>query len=136
VTKRTYLDTGVLLAAFQSSSTLHEQAMQILDDPERELLLSDAVWLETVPKAIYEKREKEVNFYNEIFKSASCSGWNIEILQSARKLATQYGLAAMDAIHMAHALASNADEFVTGEKEGKPLFRVEEIAVRTIQRHH
>jgi predicted HTH domain antitoxin len=40
----------------------------------------------------------------------------------------------MDAIHIAVAVAAGADEFVSAEKPGKPMFRVKEIAARlTIQ---
>lgn len=36
----------------------------------------------------------------------------------------QHGLAAMDALHVAAALLLGADEFVTTEKPGKPIYRV------------
>jgi predicted nucleic acid-binding protein len=72
--KRTYLDSGVLIAALKSENgDLQQRAMQVLDDPERELLLSDAVWLETMPKPIYEKQQDEISFYsfyNEVFHEA------------------------------------------------------------------
>lgn len=48
--KRTYLDSGVLLAAFRMKEETGRRAMEILDDPERTLVVSDAVWLEVMPK--------------------------------------------------------------------------------------
>jgi len=45
MTKRTYLDANVLITAWQASDPLGARAMAILDDPARQLLVSDAVWL-------------------------------------------------------------------------------------------
>jgi hypothetical protein len=39
-------------------------------------------------------------------------------------LAERHGLAAMDALHLAVALAANADAFISGERPDKPMFRV------------
>ncbi|QPB72191.1 hypothetical protein D5125_17250 [Magnetovirga frankeli] len=46
MTKRTYLDANVLIAAWQAKDPLGTRAMAILDDPQRQLMVSDAVWLE------------------------------------------------------------------------------------------
>jgi predicted nucleic acid-binding protein len=131
--KRTYLDSGVLLAAFNGKSDIYKQAMQILDDPNRNLLVSDAVWLEVMPKPLYEKRRQEVEFYETVFAAAERLSWNISSLDHAVGLAQKYGVAAMDAIHIAHAIDAKADEFVTSEKPSKPIFRVRELSMRSIQ---
>jgi len=130
--KRTYLDSGVLLAAFKAKGDLYTQAMQVLDDPNRKLLVSDAVWLELMPKPHYEKRWQEVEFYEIVFKESERLSWSISSLALADDLAHKYGIAAMDAIHVAHAIDAKADEFVTSEKPGKPMFRVQEIPIRSI----
>ena len=36
--RRTYIDSGVLIAAFQGESQVHAAAMEILDDPDRDIL--------------------------------------------------------------------------------------------------
>jgi predicted nucleic acid-binding protein len=131
--KRTYLDSSVLLAAFKGNGEAARQAMQVLDDPERALLLSEAVWLEVMPKPLYEKQQAEVEFYETIFAETERLAWNLSSLARAARIAQQNGIAAMDAIHLAHALDGKADEFVTAEKPGKPLFRVRELAVQSIR---
>ena len=131
--KRVYLDSGVLLAAFKGKDDLCNKAIQILDDPNRKLLVSDAVWLEVMPKPLYEKRRQEVEFYETVFAAAERLAWNISSLAHAAGLAQKYGIATMDAIHIAHAIDAKADEFVTSEKPSKPMFRVKEISMRSIR---
>ena len=51
--RKTYVDSGVLIAAFRGQGDPTARAMQILDDPTREFVSSIYVKLETLPKAIY-----------------------------------------------------------------------------------
>ncbi|MCL1825810.1 MAG: PIN domain-containing protein [Betaproteobacteria bacterium] len=131
--KRTYLDSGVLLAAFKGEGNKGKRAIEILDDPERELLVSEAVWLEVMPKPIYEKQQKEREFYETVFETSKRLTWSTPSLARAAHVAQQYGIAAMDAIHVAQALDACAEELITAEKPSKPIFRVQDIAVRSIQ---
>ena len=120
---RTYIDAGVLIAASRGKLPLARSALQILDDPNRHLILSDAVRLEVFPKAIYEKRDREVRFYEEVFRRAEVEEWSEATLKEAYRLACEYGIGAMDAMHLAFAIAAGAEELVTTEQETKPLFR-------------
>ena len=52
MTSRTYLDAGILIAAWQARDPLGARALAILDDPERQLVVSEAVWLEVMPKPL------------------------------------------------------------------------------------
>ena len=47
-------------------------------------------------------------------------------------LACQYGLAAIDALHVAAAFAVGAEELMTTEKPTKPMHRVENISIVAI----
>jgi len=60
---RYYLDTGVLLAAFKGEGDIGRRALEVLDDPEHCLVVSEAVRLELFPKAVFEKRQEELAFY-------------------------------------------------------------------------
>lgn len=131
--RRTYLDSGVLVAAFKGEGELGLRAMDILDDPSRQLVVSDAVRIELFPKPIYEKQQHEVDFYREVFTSAGQHPWNAAVLERAQKLAEQYGLAAMDAIHVAYAEHARVDELVTTEKPDKPMFRVPTPTIASIR---
>lgn len=132
--RRTYIDSGVLIAAFQGDHQVHTAAMDILDDPDRDILVSEFLRLETLPKPIYEHRSEEAAFYEAILESAAENAdWSAEMTGQAMLLASQYGLSAIDAIHISAALLLQADEFVTSEKSTKPFFRVDEIPVVSIR---
>jgi len=132
VKKRTYLDSSVLRAAFKGDDYSHKSAMEVIDDPERQLLVSQAVWLEVMPKPIYERQEKESKFYDNVFEASECLAWDIELLDHAAHIAKEHGIAAMDAIHVAYALGAHAAELVTKEQPSKPMFRVKDITIRSI----
>jgi predicted nucleic acid-binding protein len=129
---RTAIDANVLIAAWSAQSALFERALAILEDPERTLIVSDALWLEVMPKAIYHARAEECAFYQAVFARGEYIAWSPEIVDIAKRLAESYGLAAMDATHLAVALAAGASEFISGEKPSKPMFRVKEIAARSL----
>ena len=90
---KTFLDSGVLLHAWRGE-TLSGAAMQIMDDETREFFTSQMVRLELLPKARFEKRPKEVAFYEAHF--ADCAGsqpLSQELGLEAEKLAARHGLA-------------------------------------------
>ena len=131
--RHTYIDACLLIAAFRGQGELGRRAMETLDDPDRRLIVSDAVWLELMPKAIYEKQQHELAFYEMVFEQAEWRKWDVGVLYQAHELAKQYGIAALDAIHVAFALACAADELISAEKPSKPMFRVQDILVRSIR---
>jgi len=133
VPKRTYLDAGVLIAAFKGEGELGRRALEILDDPDRQYLVSEVLRLEVMPKPLYHNQSEEADFYEAVFEASQKVGWQIPALHNAHVIAEKHGIAAMDAIHVAHAIEAKADELVTAEKPTKPMFRVEEIAVVSIR---
>ncbi len=48
--RRTYLDANVLIAAWNGDAESRGWARAVLDDPERQLLTSDFVRLDVLPK--------------------------------------------------------------------------------------
>jgi predicted nucleic acid-binding protein len=131
--KRTYIDSNLLIVAYQGNCQLSQRAIDILDNPDRLLVVSDAIRLEVQPKARYEKRQQEIDFYDYIFDKSEYVKWNLSTLYRAHELAGKYGIAAMDAIHVAIALDAAVDEFITAEKSSKPMFRVEELRMQSIR---
>ena len=131
--KRTYIDANLLIAAFRGEGELGRCALEILDDPDRVLVTSDAVSLEVLPKPRYEKRQHEIDFYNAVLNQAEHLKWHTATLHRAHDLAEKHGIAAMDAIHVATALDADVDEFATAEKSTKPMFRVTELHMRSIR---
>lgn len=108
--------------------------MSVLDDPNRVFITSDFVRLEVLPKAEYYNNTDEVKFYNTFFESAE------QIIRASRTLvseahseASNAGLAAMDALHVAAAKKANATELITAEKSSRTIFRATSVAVKTIR---
>jgi predicted nucleic acid-binding protein len=130
---KTFLDSGVLIAAARTNDIMAIKAIEILDDSQRQLATSLFVKLEILPKAVYHQQQGEIKFYEAFF--TNCSLWADDlptIIQLAQNLANQFGLGALDALHIASALSINCDEFITTEKTNKPLHRVSGIKVISI----
>lgn len=125
----TYLDSGVLLAAWRSAE-LRAAALRVLEEPDRQFATSQLAKLELLPKAVFEKRPFERAFYQAHFEEAvATQPLDEQLGKHAQDLAEKYGLAAVDALHLSAALRSAAQEFYTSEKPGKPMFRVKELKV-------
>lgn len=120
---RTFLDSGVLITAARGSGRDQERALAILEDSNRTFVTSPFVHLELVPKATYYKKRLEKAFYDEYFRAAEWVRGLEQIEALAQVEAAKAGLAAMDALHIAAAHLGRADEFITTERPGKPIYR-------------
>ncbi|MGB3655462.1 MAG: nuclease [Rivularia sp. (in: cyanobacteria)] len=125
--------SGVLLSATDGVGRIAEKALGVLGDSNRQFASSEFVKLEIIPKAIYHKQTEEVQFYEEFFSAVSYWANDLEkVIQDAYDIGCQYGLAAMDALHIAAALSLDVEEFITTEKPTKPMFRVSCIHIISI----
>lgn len=130
---RTYLDAGVLIAAARGKAPLATKALNILDDPNRQFVSSVFLKLEVLPKAVYHKNTSEVEFYEAVFDAVT--DWaepKDEIIERGYKEALTFGLAALDALHVAAAVMLDADELVTTEKSDKPIHRTAAVKVVSV----
>lgn len=108
-------------------------ARAVLDDPSRAFVASSFLSLEVLPKATFHRRAREAEFYRSYFALAAVWVEPTEsLLRSAALQAETYGLAAMDALHVAAALAGNASELITTERLSKPIHRVKGLVVRSL----
>ena len=127
---RTFLDSGVLMTAWKGKEPEMRAAMQIMDDTRRTFVTSELVKLELLPKPAFFTMRKETKFYAEHFaKAVQTELLSHELCRSAFLIAEKHGLAAVDALHVAAAIKLGAEEFITTESPGKPLFRVNEIKI-------
>jgi predicted nucleic acid-binding protein len=123
----------VLIAAIRGTPEIADRALALLNDPERLFVSSAFVQLEVLPKAVYFRHTAEAMFYQAYFASVTAMvPVSPALVDDAFAQAQQTGLAAMDALHIAAARASEASEFITVERPGKPLFRAEGLSVRTL----
>ena len=129
---KTFLGSGVLMRAWKGEEAEAEAAGQVLEDPSRQLLTSEIIRLELLPKPLYFQQKDEEAFYEEVFRRSECDKVDGVLYRNAFALAERYGLAAADAFNLASALRLQADEFVTTERPGKPMFRVKEVRVVTL----
>jgi len=130
---RTFIDASVLIAAARGQAPQAHRAMEILDDPEREFVSSDFVKLEVLPMPVYHGRSDEVAFYQTFF--GNVAHWpSVSATLSAAALAEACGtgMHALDALHVAAAVAADAAELITAEHPAKPIHRTKSLKVVTI----
>jgi predicted nucleic acid-binding protein len=130
----TYPDANVILYVFSEDRSRSQRARTILKDETRTFVVSDYLWLETLPKMLYNKQHDQVAYTDEIFRHADFVPATDSIIVQAKALASRYGLAAMDALHAACAIAGHVGELVTFEKPTKPFFRIppEVLRIRSL----
>jgi predicted nucleic acid-binding protein len=126
----TYADANVILNVFSEDKARAQRASAIFEDTNRTFVVSDYLWLETMPKMIYNKLYDQVPYTERFFHSADFVPVSDVIVAKAKELAAVYGLAGMDALHVACAVAGGANELVTFEKPTKPFFRVPPAVLR------
>lgn len=130
---RTYFDTGVVIAAFspRSSAPLAARALDLITDPQREIVVSGLLKLELLPSAINIGDQLQVRLLQAFFDIAAFYVPTDEDLlaRAIDEAAEVNGLGALDALHIAAAKAAGADELITTERSSKPLFKVQGIQV-------
>lgn len=134
----TYIDAGVLIAVARGENgvedSVAERAIQILEDPSRKFVSSTFLKLEVLPKAVFYKKQDEIEFYETFFGAVSYWADALDnVIEKAHEQAKTFGLGAMDALHVAAAITVGADELVTTEKPDKPIHRVTDVKVISLQ---
>ena len=130
---KTFIDANVLIAAFRGQPHISEKAFMIIDDPKREFIANDYLKLEVIPQPKYNDRQEETEFMEAFFENVSqLIRSDPGITLKALELGSQYGLGAMDALHASAAIQAQADEFITLEKNSKPLFRLNNLNVKSL----
>ena len=126
---RTFLDSGVLIAAYNARPELKVPALAVLKDPNRVFLSSPFVRHEVCPKALFNKRHQEYRFYREYFQRAVMFNDVRLVLERASHESARSGVNAMDSIHLAAAHLLRADEFITTETPRKSIYRTSLVEV-------
>src|ERR1019366_6048404 len=111
------------MTAFKGQPLPGGLAVAVLKDPDRIFLSSPYVHLEVCPKALFHKQRAEYAFYQRYFERAVMARSVKALLTLAVDEAAGSGVGPMDALHLAAPHSLKADEFVTTERPGKPLYR-------------
>jgi predicted nucleic acid-binding protein len=118
----TFVDASVLINAIVGSDAARKmRALAVLGDPNREFIATLFLRLEVVPIPLKFKKKKEAAFYKRFFKGVATWIDPALIIRPAYDLACRHGLGAVDALHLAAAIAAGA-EFVSAEKPTKPIY--------------
>lgn len=122
----TFVDASLLIRAAVKPTAItfatHLLALQILGDPDREFVASEFLRLEVLPIANYFRKQRELKFYEKFFSNVTHWANDAALIAPALALASQYGLGALDALHICAADQFGA-EFVSAEKLTKPIYR-------------
>ena len=131
---RTFLDTGILIAAYRGVPHLREAALSILNDKRRAFIGSPFLELEVMPKALYHRNTSEIEFYRTFFAGIQISITDVaRIVEIATEESERSGLAAMDALHIAAAYLGEAEVLLTTESPLKSIHRTSLVRVESIQ---
>lgn len=121
--KLSFADASVLINTVHGADAARKmRALAVLGDPNREFVATKLLKLEVLPIAVRYQLQKEVNFYERFF-SAVVNWIDVDsaLLDSAYNLACNYGLGAMDAVHLAAAETIGA-EFIRAERTTKLIY--------------
>ena len=126
----TFVDAGVLIAAYRGAPSLQRNALDVLEAPDRTFVANTFLRLKLLPKALYHRNTAEIAFYEAFFAQVVAWAEPVErVVAVAHQEASQHGLNALDALHVAAGRVYGADELVTTEGPGKPIHRVTSIRV-------
>jgi predicted nucleic acid-binding protein len=130
---RTFLDTSVLFAAHRGKPPQRDPSLAIINDRDRFFIASPFLYLETMPKAIFHQNDPEIEFYRTYFDNVRIWINDVEsIVRIALDESERWGLAAMDAPHVATAHLAEAEVLYTLERSGKPIHRTSLVRVVSI----
>lgn len=125
---RTFLDAGVLLALTDTKHPKFKAATSLVSDPRRVFAASIYLQLETLPKFVYFNHRAQVEVLRAYFYQVKYWPRQPQKLTSdAYKLAQQYGLGGMDALHITAAVQAGCTEFFTTEKPERAIHRAKSV---------
>lgn len=130
---RTYIDTGVLIASLHGPASVTLQAISYLNDSLRDYVTSDFVKLELFPQCRFHKNAAEERHYEDFFQRCKIYvPTSPELIELAIAHGSKTGISGLDAIHVACAIAAEAEELITAERVTKVIHRAVGIKVITI----
>jgi len=106
--------------------------MAVLYDPNRDIVGTSLLALETVGHASFNNRSLELEFYRKFFESIVTEQTDVNegLVAEAMLVSKATDAHGIDALHIAAAVKLGAHEFITSEKATKPMFRETRLKVR------
>lgn len=126
---RVFLDSGILIGAFNGEPEVRDGAIVVLSNPSLEFWYNPLLKLEVTLQPTFRRRRVELEFYEDYFRSANCFGDLDRMLEVGSEEAARHGIAVVDALHVASASLSHCAALITTEKSTKPIFRTKLVKV-------
>ena len=121
-----FVDASVLIAAARRPSremlARRIRALELLYDTTRIFVASDFLKLEVLPIATFFSKKRELDFFDKFFNSVIHWAPSEQLIIPALDLACEFGLGALDALHLTAAKHFDA-EFISAERPTKPIYR-------------
>jgi predicted nucleic acid-binding protein len=121
-----FVDASVLISAATRANSAgfarKMRALRIINDERRIFVASEFLKLEVLPIARFFNKSREIDFYEKFFSGVAYWVSTEGLLGPALDLASEYGLGALDALHII-AAKHFAAEFVSAERPSKPIYR-------------
>jgi predicted nucleic acid-binding protein len=122
--RRTYIDSGVLIAAYKGTEPTSEKALAIIRDESRSFVVSEALSLECVSAALKGTTpdKDQAEFCAKFIERNE--GSPLTFTDWALGVFAKHFIQPMDLLHISVAVSAGAVEFVTTEKSTKPFFTI------------
>src|SRR6185312_15670260 len=122
---RTYIDTCVLIAAYQGTEAASDNAIAIIADKNRTFIVSDILAMECVGPAIRNGFQEQAEYCQEFISRWEHVPVGDAVTKWALEVFSKHNIQPMDLLHIAVAVNANAEEFVTVEPTTKPFFKID-----------
>lgn len=133
---RIYLDSNIFIYAFENSPTFQRAAQavfQMVADGKAEILVSELIFPEILPKPLREGQTDQVDRYMAFLQNTAgvtLVPLSSRIVMRSVDLRTRYRLKTVDALHVATAIESNCTSFLSVDAG---LARVTDIPVISLK---
>lgn len=132
---RIYLDACVIIYLVDASETYHARVVDLVrdfnSDRDARLLTSRLSRMECRVRAIKNQQAQLIARYEQFFSASRLDLLEIDaaVIERATQLRVDYSFRSPDAIHLASAMESSSDIFLTGDLE---LRKCKEIPVQVV----
>jgi len=127
-----YLDTAPIIYLVEEVTPFYERASERLRKPHILLATSTLSRLETRVKPLREKNQDGLQQFEDFFSSKIILeiGISLEVIDKATELRAKYNFKTPDALHLAAAITSACEVFLTNDHR---LDRCTEIKIETLE---
>lgn len=129
---RIFFDTGAFITAFKARDADANKLLELLDDEGTVLVTSEYSRLELISHPTFLGRTEEVEFYQLLIGQSEVVPSSEAMRKLASELGCRYGLGGFDSLLVAAAVVGSATQFLTSEKETKPMHRIRELRVERV----